>query len=71
MSRRRTTVPAGPRALAALTPFDGAPIDGIESLRALLGGRDDLLSGILGDDAPARPGRRGLVGRLARARAGR
>lgn len=65
---RRTTVPAGPRAVA---PFDGAPLDGIESLRALLGGRDDLLRGILGDDAPAGPGRRGLVPRLGRARVGR
>ena len=71
MSRRWTSRSAGPRALAAATPLDGAPIDGIESLRALLGGRDDLLSGILGEDAPAAQGRRGLVPRVAGARVGR
>ena len=55
----------GWREAGLASPYEEVPLDGIDALRALLGGRDDLLTGIV-DDERAIEGRRREHRRLLR-----
>lgn len=63
------SVPTAPRhawrEAGRSSPYEAIPLDGIDALRALLGGRDDLLRGIV-DDGRALEARRRETRRFLR-----